>query len=98
MKIADNTYTYSFTIDPSKWKGTVNFTLDAKTIYINGKTAGQTHTSAVELKQSFTVPVVISTTEDLTAAISAQADGETWIINAGTYDINEVLQLLRTSL
>lgn len=58
IKIADKTYTYSVSVNPSKWKGNVNFTFNAKTIYKNGKTAGQTHTSAPEQKQNIHVAYV----------------------------------------
>lgn len=58
VKIADKTYTYSVKVDPSKFKGNVNYTFNAKTIYINGKAAGQTHTSAPEQRQSIHVAYV----------------------------------------
>lgn len=57
-KVADKTYTYSVKVNPSQFKGNVSFTLNAKTIYPNGKVAGQTHTSAPEQKQSIHVAYV----------------------------------------
>ena len=32
-------------------------------------------------------PVIIEDIDDLTAAIKEQADGQTWIIKSGTYDL-----------
>lgn len=60
VKIADKTYTYSVNVDPSAFKGNVGYTLSAKTIYQNGKTAGQTHTSAPDQKQNIHVAYVSS--------------------------------------
>ncbi|RMD00460.1 hypothetical protein D9O40_09870 [Clostridium autoethanogenum] len=58
--VADKTYTYSVKVDPSAFKGNVNYTLSVKTIYKNGKTAGQTHTSAPDQKQNIHVAYVNS--------------------------------------
>lgn len=60
VKVNDTTYTYSINVDPSAFKGNVSYTLNAKTVYINGKTAGQTHTSAPESKQIIHVAYVSS--------------------------------------
>lgn len=57
-KVADKTYNYSVTVDPSRFKGNVDYTFSAKTIYINGKTAGQTHTAAPDQKQVLHVAYV----------------------------------------
>ncbi|MFL0247098.1 hypothetical protein [Candidatus Clostridium stratigraminis] len=58
VKADDKTYNYSITVNPSSFKGYVNYTLKAKTVYINGKNAGQTHTTAPVTTQTIHVSYV----------------------------------------
>lgn len=58
VKVTDKTYNYSVTVNPSSFKGDVNYTLQAKTVYINGKPAGQTLTSAPDTIQTIHVAYV----------------------------------------
>ncbi len=57
-KVADKTWTYSLTVNPSVWKGNTSISVSAKTVYINGQTAGQTHTTASVASQPIHVAYV----------------------------------------
>lgn len=57
-KIADKTFVYSVVVNPSKFKGNVAYVINARSVYINGKTAGQTHTLAIPVTQSMRVAYV----------------------------------------
>lgn len=58
VKLADKTWGYSVTVDPSAWRGQTTISYSAKTIYANGKTAGQTHTTAAPQQQTVRVAYV----------------------------------------
>lgn len=61
-KIADNTWTYSATVTLTEEDfGDIEYGINAYTIYVNGKPAGDVHTRAVTVSQQVHVPYVTET-------------------------------------
>lgn len=56
-KNLDGTYDYCVEVSTAGWEDNVTFTFNAKTVYKNGKNAGQTHTLAKEVEQVIEVEI-----------------------------------------
>jgi hypothetical protein len=60
QKIADKTWTYSATLNVEGLRGDQTYTISAKTVYISGKPAGDTHTLAQDIEYKIHVPFITS--------------------------------------
>jgi len=60
VKVSDKIWTYSYTYQFNQAVGDININLEAYTVYINGKTAGNIHTQAAPVSQIIHVPYVKS--------------------------------------
>lgn len=58
VKTADKTWTFSYTYNFNNAVGDISINLEAYTIYVNGKTAGNIHTGAAPVTQKVHVPYV----------------------------------------
>ncbi|WP_274365601.1 hypothetical protein [Paenibacillus thermotolerans] len=60
-KVADKTWTYEYNTSVDGLKGDVSYSIDAYTVYVNGKTAGEIHTRAANaVSQKVHVPYIVS--------------------------------------